>query len=121
MFSAALAVEPLPPEKFLLYFLPDSVQLTRESIELVPQVIASIEERKSSDIGIYGHTDRVGSETYNLTLSMQRALEIQSILASQGVRPDHMETASHGEGNPLIKTPDGVSEPSNRRVEVIVR
>lgn len=121
MFSAALAVEPLPPEKFLLYFLPDSDQLTQESLELIPQVIASIDERKSSDVGIYGHTDRLGSEAYNLTLSIQRTLAVQAILANQGVRPDDMETASHGEGNPLIDTPDGVAEPRNRRVEVIVR
>ena len=121
MFSAALAVEPHPPVKFLLYFLPDSDQLTEESLELMPQVIAAIDERKSSDVGIYGHTDRLGSDTYNQTLSMQRALAVQAILVNQGVRPDDTETASHGEGNPLIATPDGVAEPRNRRVEVIIR
>ena len=121
MFSEALAVEPLPPEKFILYFLPGSDKLTPGSLKLIPQVISSIRERKSLDISIYGHADRVGSEAYNLTLSVQRTLAVQAVLANEGVNPDNMETASHGEGNPLINTSDGVAESRNRRVEVIVR
>lgn len=121
MFSEALAVEPLPPEKFILYFLPDSDKLTLDSLNLIPKVITSIRERKSLDISIYGHADRVGSAAYNLTLSVQRALAVQAVLVNEGIKPDNMETASHGEGNPLINTLDGVAEPRNRRVEVIVR
>ena len=96
-------------------------ELTPESLQMIPQVINTVSERDSLDIGIYGHTDRVGSETYKQTLSMQRAFAVQAILVDEGVSYDDTETASHGEGNPLIDTPDGVAEPRNRRVEIIVR
>lgn len=120
-FASALAIEPVLPEKFLLYFLPDSTELMPESRELLTQILEEIDQRKSKDIGINGHSDRVGSEEYNKTLSMKRALAVSELLRAQGVDPLRMNASSHGEGNPLIDTPDNVPEPRNRRVEVIVR
>ena len=121
VFSEALAIEPLLPEKFLLYFLPDSNELVKDSIELLPKVVDTIKERKSSYISIFGHCDRVGSEEYNLQLSTTRTIAVRQLLEELGVAIANIETASHGEGNPLIKTADGIAEPRNRRVEVIVR
>ncbi len=121
IFSSALNMEPLLPEKFLLYFLPDSNELTPDSIAILPKVIASINQRDSSYISIFGHSDRVGSEEYNHQLAKKRTLAVRQLLEDRGVVNKKMETVSHGEGNPLIKTADGVAEPRNRRVEVIVR
>ncbi len=120
-FAAALAIEPLLPEKFLLYFMPDSTELVPESRELLLRILEEINQRNSQDIGINGHSDRVGSEEYNKALSLQRALAVRELLRMQGIDQILMNTASHGEGNPLIETPDNVPEPRNRRVEVIVR
>jgi outer membrane protein OmpA-like peptidoglycan-associated protein len=46
---------------------------------------------------------------------------VAEFLVSRGVDPIILEITSHGEGNPLIKTPDGTAEPKNRRVEIVVR
>ena len=46
---------------------------------------------------------------------------MRDILIGLGVGPDIIRIFSHGEGNPLIPTPDDVPEPRNRRVEVLVR
>lgn len=121
LFSKVLAVEPKPPEKFLLYFLPNSNELTSASLEMLPKIVASIEQRNSSYISIFGHSDRVGSTEYNIQLSTSRAMATQQLLENQGVVVENIEMASHGEENPLIKTQDGVAEPLNRRVEVVVR
>ena len=121
IFAAALKAEPALPEKFLLYFLPDSTELTAASLDILPGIIDSINQRHSSYISIFGHSDRVGTEAYNLNLSAERVLAVRQLLADRGVVVEQIETASHGEGNPLIKTADGVAEPRNRRVEVIVR
>ena len=120
-FSEVLAVEPVLPEKFLLYFLPGSNALTKDSIALLPKVVDAIQERQSSYISIFGHSDRVGSEEYNIKLSTNRAIAVRQLLEELGVSITNIETASHGEGNPVIKTADGVAEPRNRRVEVVVR
>jgi outer membrane protein OmpA-like peptidoglycan-associated protein len=68
-----------------------------------------------------GHTDTEGTRKMNQQLGMERAMEIKKLLVAQGIDPRIIEVTSHGEGNPLIKTPDDVPEPRNRRVEVILR
>lgn len=120
-FSALFAVEPPQPVKFLLYFEQDSARLTVASERLLPQILETIEQRQAYAIGIYGHSDRTGSDEYNLKLSLQRAVAVRDLLSSRGISLQAMDVASHGEGNPLIPTADQVAEPRNRRVEVIVR
>lgn len=121
IFGSALAAQPLPPTRFLLYFKSDSTQLTSKSRKLIPEIVNTISERDSSDISIVGHTDTQGAKDYNMGLSNKRAKAIANLLASKGVDTTSFEVTSHGEGNPLIKTADNVSEPRNRRVEVTVR
>ncbi len=120
-FAEVLAAEPPQPKKFLLYFLEGSSQLTSESEQQLPQIVAEIRQRESSAIGVYGHSDRVGADEYNLQLSLERALAVSTQLAEAGVSPESMDIDSHGEGNPLVPTADNVAEPLNRRVEVVVR
>lgn len=121
LFMEALAAEPPEPQKFYLYFKNGTTQLNGESLLLLSEILASIRKRQSRDISINGHTDRVGSDAFNQGLSLQRAQRIRSLLVKAGVNPAFLSTASHGEGNPLVHTPDNVAEPRNRRVEVIIR
>lgn len=120
-FSDVLDARPLPPERFILYFLPDSNQLTKESEALLPQIIHTIQKRPLDDIVISGHTDTVGSKEYNYRLSLERARTMFGILIANGAAPDRIKVTSHGEGNLLVKTTDNVAEPRNRRVEVVIR
>jgi outer membrane protein OmpA-like peptidoglycan-associated protein len=121
VFAGALAGEPSSPEKFTLYFRSGSTDLTLKSVAKVPVIVESILKRNSYDIGINGHTDRVASKAFNMKLSFERAQRVKELLVKAGIRARYISTASHGEGNPLIPTRDGVAEPRNRRVEVIVR
>lgn len=120
-FSGALDAQPLTPLKFILYFVQNSNELTDESKALLPQIVETIHKRDSNDIVISGHTDTAGSEEYNYRLSLDRAKEVQSMLVACGLSPDSITVTSHGEGNPLVKTGDGVPEPKNRRVEVVIK
>ena len=121
VFSDVLDARPMPPQKFILYFLPDSNLLKQESDAFLPQIIQTILARRSTDIVISGHTDTVGSKEYNYRLSLERAKTMFDILVANGAAPDHIKVTSHGEGNLLVKTPDEVAEPRNRRVEVVIR
>ncbi len=120
-FSEVLSAEPQPPEKFILYFLQDSNELTAESKTVLNQIIQSIQKRASTDIVISGHTDTVGTNEYNYQLSLERARLMHNILVDNGAVPANITVTSHGEGNPLIKTADNVVEPRNRRVEVVIK
>ena len=120
-FGRALAAQPAVPARFLLYFLSDATTLLGVSEELIPDIMNEIQARHSLDISINGHTDRMGDEAYNVDLSLRRAQAVFDLLVQKGVDPQLMDVSSHGEGDPIIPTADEVSEPRNRRVEVIVR
>jgi outer membrane protein OmpA-like peptidoglycan-associated protein len=120
-FSDALAAQPLPPAKFILYFLQDSDELTDESKSILPQIIQVIHKRGSTDIVISGHTDTVGAKEYNYKLALDRAKVLYGIMVANGAVPANINVTSHGEGNPLIKTADEVAEPRNRRVEEVIK
>lgn len=121
IFQEALSAQPVPPIRFLLYFKSGTTELTAESQRQISDIPGAIEARKSKDISIIGHTDRVGSREANHKLGLERAVSAKAILISNSVDPSGIEVASHGEDDPLIKTEDEVAEPRNRRVEVTVR
>ncbi len=121
VFKNAMEILPEKPVSFLLYFKFDSDDLTDDSKKLIPEVISSIRKREPSEVSVIGHTDTMGSDDYNVKLSLSRAEGVRKLLCSYGINISKMEVSSHGEHDPIIKTPDNVSEPRNRRVEVMVR
>jgi outer membrane protein OmpA-like peptidoglycan-associated protein len=120
-FGEALSVEPSPSAKFILYFETGTTDLRTDSEALVPAIAKAVRDRSAVSISISGHTDATGSDKLNNALSLNRAEKIKELLVHEGVNPNIMMLSSHGKGNPAIPTPDGVAEPRNRRVEVIVR
>jgi len=121
IFTEALKIQPPQPTHFILYFETDSVDLAPESQKLLPVILETINEIKSVSVSVIGHSDTAGKKAYNLTLSKRRAQAITDLLLEKGIDKKQIETTSHGEENPLVKTGDNVSEPKNRRVEVVVR
>lgn len=69
---------------------------------------------------VEGHTDTVGSEGYNRTLSEQRADTVTAYLSEHfPVDRGHLVPVGMGKDHPLVPTPDQTPEPRNRRVQVI--
>jgi len=120
-FGMALRADPGQPATFSLYYKSGTNQLTATSKDLLPDIFAAIASRKSKDISVVGHTDRVGAEDLNFRLSRKRADAIKSLLVKKGVVSNLIHVDAHGESNPLIATADEVAEPKNRRVDVTVR
>ena len=121
IFGAALTSQPAQPVTYILNFKSGGAELTEESEKRLPEILATVTERKSSDISVVGHSDAVGTKEKNYEISFKRAQRVKDLLVSQGVDPLVIATDSHGEDNPLVKTPDEVAEPKNRRVEVTIR
>jgi len=115
------ALEAHPPAVFIMYFKPGSTELTNESIQLIAESLEAIKSRKSNHVRVIGHTDTVASIGYNRRLSRLRAKSVADLLVSKGVDRAIIEIEFYGEEKLLIKTPDGMAEPRNRRVEIIVR
>lgn len=121
IFAKALVAEPVPPAKYILYFFWNSTKLKPDSRKAIKEIIIEIEKRASNDIEVIGHTDRSGTDEFNMTLSQNRAVKVRELLIAANIAPTAIRVGFHGEGNPLITTVDNVPEPRNRRVEVIVR
>lgn len=121
LFGETLKSLPAAEASFLLYFELATDEVTAESKKLFAEVLKAIRERSSTDVNVIGHTDTSGDSRSNYKLGLQRAERVAATLRAMGVDPAIVSVDSHGEGDLLVKTADGVAEPRNRRVEVVVR
>lgn len=119
--AALLTGLPPPARSFVLYFDQGTTTLTPQSVAVLTALRAEIAARSGPAVEVIGHTDTVGSETDNDTLSARRAEEVQKWLESQGLDPSIMSASGRGERELKEPTMDNVSNAANRRVEVIVR
>lgn len=120
-FGAALSAMPPPPKSFMVYFLSGSDDFTEESKSAIASMMDELKQRPSPEVTVIGHTDKVGGDDQNDTLSLQRAGRLKELLVGMGVPTDSIDTAGRGSREPLVDTAEGVDEPRNRRVEVNVR
>lgn len=120
-FGPSLAAQPSRPAQFTLYFIEGADELTDESKHMLESVYAEIAQRAVPDVIVIGHTDSVGSAAFNDALARQRADAVRAALISRGVPADGIAAAGRGKREPIVPTADGVAEPRNRRVEVLVR
>lgn len=83
--------------------------------------IAGIMRRyPKTQIVVVGHTDDVGSEEYNLQLSLKRANAVADYLIEQGVEEYRLGTEGHGEIEPVATNDTPAGRAQNRRVEIFV-
>lgn len=120
-FGVALAAQPARASAFTLYFVLGSDELTDESKQDVDRILAEIARRPVPDVLVVGHTDAVGTDQSNDALGQQRADSMRTALIGRGIAPENVRAISRGKRALAIPTADGVAEPRNRRVEILVR
>lgn len=123
-FRDAIDSEPLQRfrfKKWILYCRNDSTELTSEAKARFDEMIHHLRMQPPIEIYVVGHTDRLGSKNHNVLLSRQRAVAVQQGLIVNGIDPEKITVSFLGESTPLIITSDQVSEPRNRRVELIAK
>jgi len=121
VFGSALAAQPMLPRHFRLYFISDSDKLTPASAQQYKAVFDDIKRRQVYEVEVVGHTDTFASKEYNQKLSLARAEAVKQRLVHDGLDPGSISVAGRGELDLAVKTPPGVHEPRNRRVEITVR
>jgi OOP family OmpA-OmpF porin len=111
---------PAPTRQFVVYFEFDKSDLTPEGAKVVSDAAAAYKQTGSARIAVTGYTDLAGTQQYNLGLSKRRADTVRGALVRQGVPDGAIAEAWKGKQNPAVPTPDGVREPRNRRVEIML-
>ena len=123
-FNAAPAVAAAAPvaaaRTYLVFFDWNKADLTDRARQIIGEA-AGARGTGVTRIEVNGYTDRSGSDQYNQGLSTRRANAVAAELVRRGVPRNEIATRGFGEANPLVPTADGVREPQNRRVEIILK
>lgn len=84
------------------------------------KLAVTLNEYKDTDLLIVGHTDDVGSESFNQTLSEKRAAAVSNYLASVGVSKSRLRIEGKGENQPAVSNDTEYNRSQNRRVEIAI-
>ncbi len=84
------------------------------------ELATSLQKYLNSSLLIVGHTDSVGTDSYNQSLSQRRALSASIYLQSRGVAGTRIRAIGRGENEPLYSNATEEGRRRNRRVEVAI-
>lgn len=99
----------------------DRAEIKPEFKPTLNKVAAVLRDDPNVRISIIGFTDSIGSEEYNLRLSMRRAQATADYLISQGVSPSQILVRGLGEAEPRASNDTDAGRAQNRRVEIYLQ
>ena len=117
----ASAPQTVPTRTYLVFFDWDRADLTDRARQIVAAAADASSHVQTTRIEVNGYTDLSGTASYNQNLSVRRAKTVQAELVHDGVAANEIAIRGYGETNPLVPTANGVREPQNRRVEIILK
>lgn len=112
---------PAPARTYLVFFDWDKADLTDRARQIIKEAADASTHVQTTSIEVNGYTDLSGTAKYNMGLSVRRADAVKAELIRDGVAAAEIETQGFGETHPLVPTANGVREPQNRRVEIILK
>lgn len=96
----------------------DKANLRPENRELLSKIVGILLTSKNYGIYVYGHTDDIGSEEYNLDLSERRAQTVREYLTENGIAPEIITSKGFGKSRPIVPGASTEARAENRRVEI---
>jgi outer membrane protein OmpA-like peptidoglycan-associated protein len=110
-----------PARTYLVFFDWDRADLTDRARQVIAEAAQNAQRVGSTRIEVSGHADRTGTAQYNQRLSVRRAEAVAAELVRRGVARNQIGIQGFGFERPLVPTAQGVREPQNRRVEIVLR
>ncbi|MEP7384734.1 MAG: OmpA family protein [Gemmatimonadota bacterium] len=98
----------------------DSDVVLQGAADNLTKLAGSLEKYPNTELLIVGHTDSVGSDSYNQTLSARRASSAAIYLASRDVSRSRMRESGRGESEPVASNTTESGRALNRRIEVAI-
>jgi outer membrane protein OmpA-like peptidoglycan-associated protein len=112
---------PAPARSYLVFFDWDKYSLTDRARGIIKEAAVNSTKVQYTKIQVNGYTDTSGSPKYNMGLSIRRAEAVAAELVKDGVPKNVIAIQGFGQTHLLVPTADGVREPQNRRVEIIIQ
>ena len=96
----------------------DKANIKPEYRDILNRIAGILMTLKGYTIAVYGYTDDVGTQTYNLQLSQRRAEAVRDFLMQTGISPTIMSTKGFGKSDPRVPGDSEQARAANRRVEI---
>ncbi|MBS0560663.1 MAG: OmpA family protein [Proteobacteria bacterium] len=118
---AKAAPAPAPARTYQVFFDWDKATLSDRARQIIREAADAVPQAQTTRIEVNGYTDTSGSPKYNMALSLRRAQAVAAELVKDGVAKNLIAIQGFGQTHLLVPTADGVREPQNRRVEIILK
>ena len=103
-----------------IYYKTNSAELNEKSLFILDQFMEFLKENPNMRVGIYGHTDNVGSPSDNLALSTDRAFSVMAYLQEKGLSAKRLTFKGYGEEKPVASNATDEGRAKNRRTEFVI-
>lgn len=101
-----------------ILFVTGSSKLQKSSFKGLDDVAKIMSENPGMSLAIDGHTDNVGKDEFNQTLSDNRANSVKTYLVSKGIDESRITATGHGETMPIADNKTAKGRQQNRRSEL---
>ncbi|MBM3165437.1 MAG: PorP/SprF family type IX secretion system membrane protein [Bacteroidetes bacterium] len=96
----------------------DKSLVKKDSYGELESIVNLLKMNPSYKLSLEGHTDAVGTESYNIGLSKNRVNAVRDFIIMNGISPDRIVPQHHGETKPVADNSNPDGRKSNRRVDV---
>lgn len=112
-----------PPENLIIHFAFDRSDFKplEETSRFLSECKAYLEKEAGAMLDITGHTDAIGTASYNQALGMRRAESVKSFFVGQGIPAEIIESSSLGESSPADDNATTQGRAKNRRTEILIK
>ncbi|PZW94540.1 OmpA family protein [Pseudomonas sp. 478] len=123
-YPASVKPEPAQSEVITLndagdvLFAFNQSELTPAARSKLDSLMPKLQSADVVSVKVVGHTDNVGSDSYNQALSERRASSVAAYLLSQGLAPNKLTSEGKGQSQPVADNETEEGRAKNRRVEL---
>lgn len=103
-----------------VYFVTGSYKLSSKSNPALDNMVKLLQDDANLKLSIEGHTDNVGKDEFNQTLSENRAASVKQYLVNKGVDESRLTAQGFGETQPVVDNNTAAGRAKNRRVVMTV-
>jgi outer membrane protein OmpA-like peptidoglycan-associated protein len=96
----------------------DKADIEPQYRDILNRIAGVLMTLQGYSIYVYGYTDDIGTQEYNLGLSGRRAQAVRDSLVQAGINPGLITTKGFGKSDPRVKGDSAQARAANRRVEI---